>query len=94
MKLSVMKMEELSQEQIDTSSARPIKELRELPIDELTDEEIVRVLRDKFQSRFALIAYESDNEYLFLSAYKGKGKSMIKNLQIAWEEKFGHIEVL
>ena len=89
-----MKMEELSLEQIDTSSARPTKELRELPIDELTDEEIVRVLRDKFQSRFALIAYESDNEYLFLSAYKGKGKSMIKNLQIAWEEKFGHIEVL
>ena len=89
-----MKMEELSQEQIDTSSTRTILELIKLPIDELTDEEIVRVLRDKFQSRFALIAYESDNEYLFLSAYKGKGKSMIKNLQIAWEEKFGHIEVL
>ena len=89
-----MKMEKLSQDPIATNSARPILELIKLPIDELTDEEIVRVLRDKFQSQFALIAYESDNEYLFLSAYKGKGKSMIKNLQIAWEEKFGHIEVL
>jgi hypothetical protein len=89
-----MKTEKLSQDPIVTNSARSIKELRRLPIDELADEEIVRVIRDKFKSQFALIAYESDSNYLFLSAYRGKGNLMIRQLQIAWEEKFGHIEVL
>ena len=76
------------------SNSRPIIERMRLPIDDLTDEEIVRVIRDKFQSRFALIAYESDSSFLFLSAYRGAGIKMIKQLQKAWEEKFGHIQVL
>ena len=89
-----MKTEELSQDQIVTNNGRSITELRSLPIDELTDEEIVRVIRDKFQSRFSLIAYESDGNYVFLSTYKGAGKKMITQLQVAWQDKFGHIEVL
>lgn len=88
-----MKTEELSQDQIVTNNGRSITELRSLPIDELTDEEIVKVIRDKFKSRFALVAYESDGSYLFLSTYKGAGKKMITQLRVAWEQKFGHIEV-
>lgn len=89
-----MKTEKLSQDPIDTNSARPTKELRELPIDELTDEQIVSIIRAKFKSKFALVAYESDGGYLFVSAYASGGKTMVSNLQKAWEEKFGHIEVI
>lgn len=90
-----MKMEELLQDQIVTNRKRGILELRTLIVDELTDEEMVRVIRDKYKSRFALIAYESEGEYLFLSAFKDKiGNQMIKQLQTAFEEKYGRIEIL
>lgn len=89
-----MKTEKLSQDPIVTNSTRSILELRELPIDELTDEQIVSIIRAKFKSKFALVAYESDGGYLFVSTYASGGKTMVSNLQKAWEEKFGHIEVI
>lgn len=76
------------------SKIRRLDELKKLPIGELNDEEIVKLIRDRFNSKFALIAYESNDAYLFLSAYRGGGKSMIANLQKAWEPKFGHIDIL
>lgn len=82
------------EKEIENGSKRGIKELRKLPIDELTDEEIVTTIRDLFKSKFALIAYESKGSYLFLSAYSRGGKLMISNLQKAWEEKFGNMEIL
>jgi hypothetical protein len=71
-----------------------IDDLPKKSIDELTDEEIVAILRVRFKSKFALIAYESKGGYLFVSTYAPGGKTMVSNLQKAWEEKFGHIEVL
>lgn len=71
-----------------------IDDLQKKSIDELTDEEIVAILRVRFKSKFALIAYESKGGYLFVSTYAPGGKTMVSNLQKAWEEKFGHIEVL
>jgi len=71
-----------------------IDDLQKKSIDELTDEEIVAILRVRFKSKFALIAYESKGDYLFVSTYAPGGKTMVSNLQKAWEEKFGHIEVL
>jgi len=76
------------------SKIRPVKELRKLPIESLSDEEIVTVIRDLFASKFALIAYESKNQYMFLSACKVGGNKFVKQLQTAWEEKFGFIEVI
>lgn len=73
---------------------RSIDDLQKKPIDELTDEEIVAIIRVRFKSKFALIAYESKGGYLFVSTYAPGGKTMVSNLQKAWEEKFGHIEVL
>lgn len=77
-----------------TTNKRSITELSNLPISEMTDEEIVTTIRDLFKSKFALIAYESKGSYLFLSACSNGGKFMISNLQKAWEDKFGNMEVL
>ncbi|BBD45332.1 Hypothetical protein PEIBARAKI_5325 [Petrimonas sp. IBARAKI] len=71
-----------------------IDDLQKLSIEELTDEEIVAILRARFKSKFALVAYERDGDYLFVSTYAPGGLKMVSNLQKAWSEKFGHIEVL
>lgn len=74
------------------NNEKSIAELSNLPISQLTDEEIARVICSTFKSRFALLAYESEGEYLFLSTYASGGKSMIANLQKAWEAKFGKVK--
>lgn len=75
------------------SEKRNLKEIIELLIKDLTDEEIVVAARYLLKSKFALLAYEAGNEYCFITTHKG-GHKMIKNLQEAWEEKFGKFEIL
>lgn len=69
-----------------------IDDLQKLPIAELNDEQIVAIIRARFRSKFALIAYEREGGYLFVSTYAPGGKTMISNLQKAWKEKFGFFD--
>lgn len=72
-------------------SKRTLEQIIDLPIKRLTDEEIVIAARHLLKSKFALLAYESGNDYCFIASQKG-AKKMVDNLQKAWEEKFGMVE--
>lgn len=70
---------------------RNIREIRTLSILELTDEEIVKAAMDRMKSRAVMLVYENpdDLRYTFLGRYKKGGRLMLRQLEIAWEEKFG-----
>lgn len=70
---------------------RHIREIRTLPMSELTDEEIVKAAMDRLKSVSVMLVYQDpeDNRMIFLGRYKKGGRLMLRQLQIAWEEKFG-----
>jgi hypothetical protein len=71
--------------------ARHIKVLRDLPISEMTDEEILKAAVDRLKTKAAMLCYEDpDNKrVIFLGRYKDGGRIILRQLQVAWEEKFG-----
>lgn len=75
---------------------RNIRELRALPISELTDEEIVKATMDRLNTRSIMLVYEDpdDLRVIFLGRYRKAGRLMLRQLQIAWEEKFGKFKKL
>lgn len=73
---------------------RNIKELRGLSISEMTDEEIVKAAMDRLKSRSAMLVYDDGEKFVFLGRYRKEGRLMIRQLQIAWEEKFGKFKKL
>ena len=68
---------------------RHITTLRNLPISELTDEEIVKAARDRLGSKAAMLVYEDDGRLNFLGHYRKDGRDYLTDLQLAWEDKFG-----
>jgi|LSQX01.1.fsa_nt_gb hypothetical protein len=80
------------EEKAECVPGNSIDDLQKLPIAELNDEQIVAIIRARFRSKFALIAYEREGGYLFVSTYAPGGKTMISNLQKAWKEKFGFFD--
>lgn len=75
---------------------RNIREIRTLPVSELTDEEIVKATMDRLKTRSVMLAYENpdDLRIILLGRYRKGGRLMLKQLQIAWEEKFGKFKKL
>lgn len=70
---------------------RNIRILRELPISQMTDEEIVKAALDRLQTKAAMLCYEDpeSKRVIFFGRYKKDGRIILRQLQVAWEEKFG-----
>jgi len=69
---------------------RNIREIRDLPISQLTDEEILKAAVYRLQTKAAMLVYESDNGGLvFLGRYKKGGYPTLTKLKRAWEDVFG-----
>lgn len=75
---------------------RNIREIRTLPISELTDEEIVKATMDRLKTNSVMLIYNDveDQRYIFLGRYRKEGRLMLRQLQIAYEEKFGKFKKL
>jgi hypothetical protein len=68
---------------------RHIRELRNLPISEMTDEEILKCAVRRLETKAALLVYESENRLVFLGRYKKGGYHFLTLLKNAWEERYG-----
>jgi len=70
---------------------RHIREIKDLPISELTDEEIVKATMYRLNTKAVMLAYDDPerNRWVFLGHYKKDGRTMLTQLSRAWEEKFG-----
>ncbi len=68
---------------------RHIRELRTLPISEMTDEEIAKAACDRLGAKTLLLVYDDGEQCAFLGRYKKGGYHLLTCLQRAWEEKFG-----
>lgn len=68
---------------------RHIKEIYNLPVSQLTDEEILKVAFKRLETKAAVLAYESENRLVFLGRYRKGGYHFLTMLKRAWEEKFG-----
>ena len=68
---------------------RHIRELRTLPINEMTDEEIAKAALDRLKTKSLMLVYTDDERWIFLSMYKKGGLQMLNCLKTAWEDKFG-----
>ena len=75
----------------DEIRPRHISVIRNLSLFELTDEEIVKVVRERLQTTAIMLCYldEDSGRFVFLARYKNKGRIYIAQLRQAWEERFG-----
>ncbi|MGV8094494.1 MAG: hypothetical protein AB2L24_21785 [Mangrovibacterium sp.] len=73
------------------STVRNIREIRNLAISELSDDEIVKAAMDRLNTKAIMLVYDDadSNKWIFLSRYKKGGLSLLNALKRAWEEKFG-----
>lgn len=72
---------------------RNIREIRKLPVSELTDEEIVKATLDRLQTNSVLLVYNDveNRKIVFLGRYKKGGLQMQNDLKYAYEDKFGKL---
>lgn len=69
---------------------RNIKEIRKLPISELTDEEIVKGVMDRMKSKSVMVGYiDEDSRWIFLWRYKNGFFHTVKGLREHLENWFG-----
>lgn len=75
---------------------RNIRILRELPISQMTDEEIVKAAMDRLNTNSVLLTYNDveNKAYVFLGRYSKGGLPMQRELKYAYEEKFGKFKKL
>lgn len=75
---------------------RHIRDIKDLPISQLTDEEIVKATMHRLKSSAVMLVYEDteDKRLIFLGRYRKEGRLALRQLQIAWEEKFGKFKKL
>lgn len=45
---------------------RHIRELRDIPVSEMTDEEIVKAAMDRLKTKSVMLVYDNDGQYTFL----------------------------
>lgn len=71
---------------------RNIREIRTLPISELTDEEIVKATMDRLKAKCVMLVYEdNENGIAFLGRYRKGGSLLLNQLKKAWEDKWGKL---
>ena len=70
---------------------RHIKDIENLPISQLSDEEILKVAFKRLGTSAAMLVYESENRLVFLGRYSipKKGYHFLSQLKKAWEKEFG-----
>jgi len=75
---------------------RNIRELRKLPISELTDEEILKAAVDRLQTKAAMLVYDDaeSNKWIFLSRYQSGGKELLDGMRKVCESVFGKFKSL
>jgi hypothetical protein len=72
-------------------SARHIRVIRDLPISQLSDDEIVKAAMYRLEANCCAIMYQDEaGQSFFLTRYKNKrGKQFVNLMLLAWEGKFG-----
>lgn len=71
---------------------RQLREIKNLPVSELTDEEIVKAAMHRLNANAAMLVYaDGDNTY-FIGRYRKGGRMILRKLQSAWEERFGKLD--
>lgn len=68
---------------------RHINQIKNLPISELTDEEITKAAMYRLNTKALMLVYDDGGQWNFISRYKKGGGVLINRLKLAWEEKFG-----
>jgi hypothetical protein len=68
---------------------RHINEIYNLPVSELTDEEILKCAVKRLECMAAMLVYESEGRLQFLGRYKKGGYRWLTLLKRAWESEFG-----
>jgi len=68
---------------------RHIREIYDLPVSQLTDEEILKCAFKRLGTKAAMLVYESDERLVFLGRYRKGGYRFLTMLNRAWEERFG-----
>lgn len=68
---------------------RHISEIYELPVSQLTDEEILKCAVKRLETKAAMLVYESEDKFIFLGRYKKGGNRLLTMLNKAWVERFG-----
>lgn len=71
---------------------RHIREIKNLSISELTDEEIAKAALYRLEAKAVMLVYADNDGMYFFGRYKKGGRSILRQLQIAWEEKFGKLQ--
>lgn len=73
------------------SKARHINAIKNLPISQLTDDEIVKAAMYRLEANCCAIMYQNEEgQSYFLTRYKNKqGKQFVNRMLLAWEGKFG-----
>lgn len=76
---------------IPLNKARHINQIKDLPISQLTDDEIVKAAMYRLDANCCAIMYQDESgASYFLTRYKNKaGKQFIQRMLEAWEGKFG-----
>ncbi len=71
---------------------RHISEIRDLPISQLSDEEIAKAAMHRLESKALYLVYQDEKEGLiFIGRWRGGGSKSITALKQAWEERFGKL---
>ncbi len=68
---------------------RHIREIYDLPVSQLTDEEILKCAVKRLETKAAMLVYECDDRFIFLGRYRKGGYSLLTMLKRAWVDKFG-----
>jgi len=73
---------------------RNIREIRDLPVSQLTDEEILKAAVDRLQTKAAMLVYDDGNKWIFLSRCKEGGSGLISGMKKVCETVFGKFKSL
>jgi hypothetical protein len=78
---------------MQSDKMRHIREIKNLPISQLTDEEIVKAAMYILKSKAAMLVYQDSEslDLIFLGRYRKDGYQVITALRKAWSEKFGKL---
>ncbi len=73
---------------------RRISEIKNLPITQLSDEEIVKAAMHRLEGNYAMLIYlGKDENVFFLGRWRNaKGRNYAKVIMKAWEDKFGKMK--
>jgi hypothetical protein len=73
---------------------RHIRELRNLPISEMTDEEIVKASMDRLKANCAMLVYDDGQTLAFFGRYNAAGRITLMNLRKVCETVFGKFHAI